>query len=134
MQAPSDETAKERLDRRERNELLEVINTDAGRALVWRILGHCHPLDANKGDNEFRRGIAEGERRIGIWLTEVIENADVAGMAKLMVDAGVRAGQIEQQELAIEYNRKQAEEAAKAKMGQWERAKRYILGDSLRKS
>lgn len=123
------ETAAERRARYQREELLAVLNTEAGQAFVWRLMehGHLHQAVLSTG-TEFQRGIAEGERRVALWLMSIITEVDPAGVATLMVAAGRRDAQRDQEDLAIAADtaKKAAEESSRLNL--WDRAWRSISG------
>ncbi len=60
-----------RQKQRERAELVAVLKTDAGQAVVMRLLGFCNPYKTTEGDLA-----AEGRRQVGIFLIKAIDDAD----------------------------------------------------------
>ncbi len=120
-------TAADRKRDREHNQLVEVLSTADGRALLWRILEHCNPYAANDKGTEYQRGVQEGQRRIGNWIITLIESADRLGYAKLIEDDANRQAHIDAIEQAILIGEQQTKAAEAEKMGYWERFRRSIL-------
>jgi hypothetical protein len=131
---PTFEAEADRHKRLDREDLIAVLNTPSGQAVFWRILEHAHPYEANRAEDEFRRGIQEGERRIALWLIALIEDADAAGLAKMMAEAGVRAAKRAQDDAAIAAAQNQAQAEADARMSIWERSRRLIMARTSRPS
>ncbi len=123
-------TAADRKRDREHNQLVEVLATPHGRAVIWRILEQCNPYAANDKGTEYQRGVQEGQRRIGNWVITLIEGADRLGYAKMIEDDANRQAHIDAVELAISIGEEQIKAAAEAKMGYWERFRRRILRGS----
>lgn len=120
-------TKADRKRDREHNQLVEVLATPHGRAVVWRFLEFCNPYAANDKGTEYQRGVQEGQRRIGLRIITLIESADRLGYAKMIEDDANRQAHIDALELAIEIGEQQTKDAAEAKMGYWERFRRKVL-------
>lgn len=120
-------TKADRARDREHNQLVEVLATPHGRAVIWRFLEFCSPYAANDKGTEYQRGVQEGQRRIGLRIITLIENADHLGYAKMIEDDANRQAHIDAIELAIAVGEEQTKAAAEAKMGYWERFRRRIL-------
>lgn len=120
-------SAKERRQQREHNHLVNVLATEDGRALVWRILDHCKPYTANDKPGEYQRGIQEGERRVALWLLALIDDVDSFGYAKLIEDNAQRQGRIDALEHAIARNEQVQAAAEESKLGYWDRFVRHII-------
>ncbi len=111
----------------ERKNLVKVLATDDGRAVIWRILEFCSPYAANDKTTDYLRGVQEGERRIGLRIITLIESADTLGYAKLIEDDAERQAHIEKIETAIRLGEQQRMAERESKVGYWERLRRRIL-------
>ncbi len=63
--------AVQRQQQREHNELIAVLKTEAGQAVVMRLLGFCGVYRTTLGDEA-----AEGRRQVGLQLIDAISKAD----------------------------------------------------------
>ncbi len=112
---------------REHNHLVEVLATDDGRALIWRILEQCNPYAMNDKGTEYQRGVQEGQRRIGNWIITLIESADTLGYANLIIDDAQRQAKIRDVERAIQMGEQAKINEIESRMTYWDRFRRYIL-------
>lgn len=98
---PKRMSARDRRELREHNELVEVLNTTDGRAVIGRILDRCKPYHANTEPDAFRQGIREGQRQIGAWLIGALTKVDPVGYAKLLEDRAQRLEKTRTEEAVI---------------------------------
>ena len=56
--------------------LREAFGHSATRELLWAILGFCDVYKANGGDSEYRVGINEGKRRVGLFIESLLSVID----------------------------------------------------------
>ncbi|MES2531932.1 MAG: hypothetical protein V4636_12920 [Pseudomonadota bacterium] len=61
---------------RERNDLAGVLQSDAGQALIMRILDQCRPYQSTLSVEPAQFGYAEGRRSIALWLIDQIQRVD----------------------------------------------------------
>lgn len=125
-------SAKERREQREHNHLVNVLATEDGRALIWRILDHCRPYNANAQTSEYLRGIQEGERRVALWLLTLIDGVDSFGYAKMIEDNVQREQRVAATEQAIEHAGEKQRADDEANLTYWDRFRRYILPKSFK--
>ena len=70
---------------REVEDLKDVLDTEQGRRVFWRILEKTHPFESSfTGDN--RINFLEGERNIGLWLLNEIMEADTVAYIEMLND------------------------------------------------
>ncbi len=122
-----------RRERIAREQLKVVLNAEEGQAVLWRLLEHCHLYHAAPASvSEFERGIAEGERRVALWLSSLITEIDPAGIPTLMIAAGMRehTRMTEDQAFAAEAAKAQADETSR--LNPWERTWRSISGQTAK--
>jgi hypothetical protein len=78
-------SALERRRQREHNELVAVLNTEAGQAVIMRILAHCRPYHSTWSMDQSVMVLAEGKRAVGLWLIQEIQHVDPEMYAKLLL-------------------------------------------------
>lgn len=54
-------------------EIKALMEHQESRRVLWEILSHCEVLVANTGDTEFKAGIAEGRRRVGLYILSKVK-------------------------------------------------------------
>ena len=64
----------------------ELFSTHAGKEILWRILAFCEVYHANGGDTEYRRGINEGKRRVGLFIEEMLCVVPVKHLVEWKID------------------------------------------------
>lgn len=70
---------KEEIQRdRELADLREVLDSAAGRRLLWRLLGHCGVYRSTFSTNALQMATSEGQRNVGLFLTAEIMEADTS--------------------------------------------------------
>lgn len=110
--APVKMSKQDRRAQREHNDLITVLNTEEGRAVLMRILNRCNPYKPNTEPDAFRQGIREGQRQIGTWLIATVTRADPVGYSKLLEDNAQRLQKIANDEsLIAENEQKKADKA-----------------------
>jgi hypothetical protein len=114
-------TARERKDQREHNELVAVLNSEEGRAVIGRILDRCKPYTPNTEADAFRQGIREGQRQIGTWLIGAITRVDPVGYSKLLEDRAQRLEKARTEEALISEREDLEREQSKPlhRLAQW---------------
>ncbi len=60
----------------ERNDLLTVLQSEQGIAVIMRILAHCAPYQPVPMGEHGQAGVMEGRRRVGLWLISQIQSVD----------------------------------------------------------
>lgn len=110
---------RERQEQREHNELVAVLNTPEGQAVLLRILDRCKPYHPNNEADAFRQGIREGQRQIGTWLIGIVTKVDPVGYAKLLEQRAQRLERIRSEEAIMADQERVTENAEKPL---WQRA------------
>lgn len=76
-----EEQLLEALDRNgEVEQLHQLLQTEAMRDLIWRVLVKCHVYATSYSRNYGDMALAEGQRSIGLWLLSEIAEADPEAM------------------------------------------------------
>ncbi len=60
----------------ERNDLLKVLRTEEGRGFVLRLISHCQPYQTMPMGDIAQAAVAEGRRRVGLWVIGEIQRVD----------------------------------------------------------
>ena len=62
-------------------ELVRTVFSDPNvRELLWWIQSFCGVYNANGEPDEYRRGISEGKRRVGLYLEDLLSVVDTAAL------------------------------------------------------
>lgn len=90
----------------EREDVRRVMDTDSGRRFMWRLIGFCGVYrDIDCSDNTVM-GKQVGVRKVGLYLLDLITDADEEGLFRMMKEAKLRA---EEEAREYEAEREQAD-------------------------
>lgn len=82
------DTAKIKLERkRELDDLRAVLETPAGRRLLWRVVSRCNPYSSIRHTNALVMSAMAGERDLATWLIREIIQADKAYWLKMQEES-----------------------------------------------
>lgn len=102
--AAARQAIEERRRQREHNDLLTVLATPEGRAVVMRILSYANPYASTirviNGHDEVSP-VAEGRRDVGLFIVDVITKADPARYARLTLEHLEHKRRMEAEDAAI---------------------------------
>lgn len=65
------------------------------REVLWNILTFCEVYRANEGDSEFRRGISEGKRRVGLYIEDLLSVIEEGNIIKWKKEMAIKEKQDE---------------------------------------
>lgn len=71
---------------RDRNDLKQIMELPGGRRFVWRILSACHPYRPSMAMSYENTAYQEGQRSIGLWLIDALDDVDVSLYPGLMLE------------------------------------------------
>ena len=99
--------ACERQSERQRNELAEILSTEAGQSFIMRILHQCHIYYDGKLNDE-----AQGRRMLGVKIIKEITALGPDNYPNLLANHARRAQRIRDEESAIATNAKSKRDEA----------------------
>jgi hypothetical protein len=97
-------TAEQKRERqKEIDDVEKVLKTPEGRRFIWRMLSRTGIYRNSFSLNSNQTAFCEGERNIGLWLINEVNEADIAAFAKM-----------QNEYLSVLYSKKQLKEATNA--------------------
>lgn len=72
---------------REQEELRQVLDTRAGRGVVWRLLEHCGVFQSSYHDSPQRMAYLEGQRAVGLKLLADVHATEPMAHMKMAEEA-----------------------------------------------
>ena len=63
---------------------------EEARDIMWEILKFAGVYQANTGEDEFKRGVIEGQRRVGLFLEQLLAAVPTKDTAQWRVDSSTR--------------------------------------------
>jgi hypothetical protein len=93
-----EDVAKKRLDEavarlNEVGSLQALLESEAFRDFIWRVLSRCHIFASTYHDDPRRAALMEGERNIGLWVLKEVNEADPKKFTVMMEKAAVQASE-----------------------------------------
>lgn len=77
---------RDKIEERRVELVRELFSTHAGKEILWHILTFCEVYHANGGDTEYRRGVNEGKRRVGLYIEEMLGVVEVKHLVEWKID------------------------------------------------
>lgn len=86
---------QEKIEREERNDVEAVLSTENGRRFVWRVLSFCGVYQDIHTDSIEETGRKLGMRATGLWLMQIIGDANQDMLFQMMKEASIRDHEIQ---------------------------------------